>query len=78
VIKAIDGQLFLTSCSTHKGECHQSSKCNVKEPLRKVNDSIHAVLTKITIADMQDPEGPATKDVESKPAILQSNLVTLG
>lgn len=78
VIKAIDGQLFLTSCSTHKGECHQSSKCNVKEPLRKVNDSIHAVLAKITIADMQDPEGPATKDDESKPAILQSNLVTLG
>jgi FeS assembly SUF system regulator len=78
VIKAIDGQLFLTSCSTHKGECHQSSKCNVKEPLRKVNDSIHAVLTKITIADMQDPEGPATNENESKPVILQSNLVTLG
>ena len=78
VIKAIDGQLFLTSCSTHKGECHQSSKCNVKEPLKKVNDSIHAVLNKITIADMQDPEGPAASENESKPLILQSNLVTLG
>jgi len=86
VIKAIDGPQFLTSCSTHKGECHQSSKCNVKEPLRKVNDSIHAVLTKISIADMQDPNGPANgagsknldDDVESKAGVLQSNLVTLG
>jgi Rrf2 family protein len=85
VIKVIDGELFLTSCSTHKGECHQSSKCNVKEPLRKVNDSIHAVLMKISIADMQDPNGPAgtelkrvEDEVESKPVTLQSNLVTLG
>src|SRR6266404_2923415 len=85
VIKVIDGELFLTSCSTHKGECHQSSKCNVKEPLRKVNDSIHAVLTKISIADMQDPNGPAgtgpkspEDEIESKAAPSQSNLVTLG
>jgi len=86
VIKAIDGPLFLTSCSTHKGECHQSSKCNVKKPLRKVNDSIHAVLTKISIADMQDPNGPADvagskrldEEVESKAGVLPSNLVTLG
>ena len=85
VIKVIDGELFLTSCSTHKGECHQSSKCNVKEPLRKVNDSIHSVLMKISIADMQDPNGPAgaeakraEDEVESKPVTSQSNLVTLG
>jgi DNA-binding IscR family transcriptional regulator len=85
VIKVIDGQLFLTSCSTQKGECHQSSKCNVKEPLRKVNDSIHSVLMKISIADMQDPNGPvgteskrAEDEVESKAAASQSNLVTLG
>jgi hypothetical protein len=57
----------------------------VKEPLRKVNDSIHAVLMKISIADMQDPNGPAgtgskraEDEVESKPVTLQSNLVTLG
>src|SRR4051812_45026101 len=59
VIKTIDGPLFITSCSTHKGECQQSSKCNVKEPLRKVNEGIEALLTRITIADMQDPNGPA-------------------
>jgi len=82
VIKAIDGPLFLTACTTHKGDCVQSTKCNVKEPLKKVNDSIHAVLNKITIADMQDPNGPAREHNaernESEPRITQSNLVTLG
>ena len=82
VIKAIDGPLFITSCSTHKGECVQSTKCNVKEPLKKVNDSIHAVLNKITIADMQDPNGPGPGRNDNEPNESQhraplSNLVTL-
>src|SRR3954465_12476631 len=78
-IKAIDGPLFLTSCTTHKGECVQSVKCNVKEPLKKMNDSIHAVLNKITIADMRDPNGPSnSSDSNESPAhSMQSNLVTL-
>jgi hypothetical protein len=44
-----------------------------------VNDSIHDVLTKITIADMQDPNGPPSSDDEneSKAGVLQSNLITL-
>ena len=79
VIKAIDGPLFITACSTHKGECVQSSKCNVKEPLSKVNDSIREVLMKISVADMQDPNGPGRREevVESRSRVLQSNLVTL-
>ena len=78
VIRAIDGPLFITACTTHKGECVQSSKCNVKEPLSKVNESIREVLMKISVADMQDPNGPGRREeVESGPAILQSNLVTL-
>jgi Rrf2 family protein len=79
VIKAIDGPLFLTSCTTHKGECVQSTKCNVKEPLKKVNDSIHAVLNKITIADMRDPNDPGNNNEpnESQAHSMQSNLVTL-
>jgi len=58
VIHAIDGPLAITSCTTHKGNCQQTQTCNVKEPLRKVNETITAVLGKLTIADMMDPEGP--------------------
>jgi Rrf2 family protein len=63
VIKAIDGPLFITACiSTHK-ECGQSSTCNVKEPLRKVNDSIREVLSNIKIAEMREDAGPASEEV---------------
>ena len=52
VIKAIEGPLFLTSCVTTRGECGHTSRCTVREPLRKVSQSIEEVLSKITIGDM--------------------------
>src|SRR5882762_2908942 len=57
VIEAIDGPLFITSCVTVRGECGQSDRCNIREPLRKVNDSIEAVLKRIKISHMrEEPE----------------------
>lgn len=56
-INAIDGPLFITSCVTHRGQCHQSSTCTVREPLRRVNDSILEVLNKVTILQMTDDGG---------------------
>lgn len=52
VIRAIDGPLFITSCTSSRGDCEQVAKCSVREPLRKVNESIELVLSNITIADM--------------------------
>ena len=57
VIKAIDGPLFITACVTHRGACYQSAKCTVREPLRKVNESIQQVLGRINISDMTDDAG---------------------
>jgi Rrf2 family protein len=54
VIQAIDGPLFITSCVTVRGECDQSDRCNIREPLRKVNDSIEAVLRRIKISHMRE------------------------
>jgi DNA-binding IscR family transcriptional regulator len=57
VIEAIDGPLFITSCVTTRGECDQSDRCNIREPLRKVNESIEAVLKRIKISHMrEEPE----------------------
>jgi len=57
VIQAIDGPLFITSCITQRGECDQTDRCNIREPLRKVNDSIEAVLKRIKISQMrEEPE----------------------
>ena len=59
VIRAIDGPLFITSCITIHGECDLTSSCTIKEPLRKVNDSITDLLSRIRIADLCDPPAAA-------------------
>ena len=55
VIRAIDGPLFITSCITIHGECDLTSSCTIKEPLRKVNDSIRELLSSIRISDLCEP-----------------------
>jgi FeS assembly SUF system regulator len=67
VIRAIDGPLFMTSCSTTDSDCDQSHRCTVREPLRKVSRSIEDVLSRLTIWEM----------IESEPAPVPG-LVTLG
>ena len=54
-IRAIDGPLFITSCITIHGTCDLLGHCTIKEPLRKVNDSIKDLLSGIRIADLIDP-----------------------
>ena len=63
VIRAIDGPLFITSCITIHGTCDLAGHCTIKEPLRKVNDSIKDLLSGIRIADLvetPDPEPAAS------------------
>ena len=57
VIRAIDGPLFITSCITIHGACDLTSTCTIKEPLRKVNDSIKDLLSGIHIADLIEADG---------------------
>jgi Rrf2 family protein len=59
VIRAIDGPMFVTSCSTSDHDCSQSSRCTVREPLRMVSESISEVLGRLTLADMSDPVATA-------------------
>ena len=72
VIRAIDGPLFITSCITVRGECDQTDRCNIREPLRRVNESIEQVLRRISISEMKEEahthEEPETK--AKKPAEL--------
>ena len=77
VIKAIEGPLFITSCTTNHGDCVQSPKCTVREPLRKVSETIQQVLTRMKIADML-PEAHEPNASEPEPsAQTQAELVTL-
>ena len=72
VIRAIDGPLFITSCVTVRGECGQSDRCNIREPLRKVNESIEAVLKRIKISHMREEEEPAASE-----AVKAAELVSI-
>lgn len=53
VIVAIDGPLFMTSCFSDRS-CEQTDRCTVREPLRKVGESIQQVLSRLTISEMAD------------------------
>jgi len=56
VIRAIDGPLFMTSCSAASEDCEQSDRCTIREPLRRVGRSIEQVLNRLTIWEMTEPE----------------------
>ena len=73
VIRAIDGPLFITSCITIHGTCDLAGHCTIKEPLRKVNDSIKDLLSGIRIADLI--EAPDPNQVERSP--VGGGLVTI-
>ncbi len=71
VIRAIDGPLFITSCITVRGECDQSEKCTIREPLRRVNQSIEDVLRRISISEMrEEPEEHVVEAGTKTPAEL--------
>ena len=70
VIRAIDGPLFITSCITIHGTCDLHGTCTIKEPLRKVNDSIKDLLNGIRISDLIDPAEHS--------AAVGGGLITIG
>jgi Rrf2 family protein len=61
VIRVIDGPLFITSCITIHGSCDLAGHCTIKEPLRKVNDSIKDLLSNIYISDLVEAADAAGK-----------------
>ena len=69
VIRAIDGPLFITSCVTVRGECDQTDRCTIREPLRRVNQSLEDVLRRITISHMKEEDAPVEDKPESKKPI---------
>ena len=54
VIRAIEGPLFITSCVTDKRECGQMTHCTVREPLKRVNESLVRALSAVSMASLSD------------------------
>jgi Rrf2 family protein len=61
VILAIDGPLFITSCTKGEKSCELKTSCTIKEPLARVNETIAGVLQSISIQDLTEQARPAAK-----------------
>jgi Rrf2 family protein len=66
VIRAIEGPLFITSCVTDRRECGQMTTCTVREPLRKVNDTLVQALSAVTISALAS-ERPDLVRIQGSP-----------
>jgi Rrf2 family protein len=64
----------VTSCETGPHACDLTDSCTIREPLRKVNQSIGDVLKAIRVSDLCEPE-PGRK-YHGRP--MESILVSLG
>jgi len=60
VIRVIDGPVRLTSCLG--GLCDHTDRCTVREPLRRVHESILNLLAGITITDMAEIEASRARN----------------
>src|SRR6202140_1005190 len=66
VISAIDGPVLITSWGTSQGNCGATDRCPVREPLRRVNESILHVLSTVTISQMsEEPQEPALVELRT-------------
>ena len=65
VIHAIDGPLFITSCTKGTKSCDLTPSCTIKEPLARVNETIAGVLKSISIQDLAEQEHPAGRAGET-------------
>jgi Rrf2 family protein len=59
VILAIDGPLFITSCTKGAKGCELTTNCTIKEPLARVNETIAGVLKSISIQDLAEQHSSA-------------------
>lgn len=75
VIQAIEGPLFMTSCHTHRGDCSQSPRCTVREPLRRLSEKLEQALMRMKISDMA---ADLDDETSAAPAPTNHELVTLG
>jgi Rrf2 family protein len=71
VIRTIDGPIILTSCFTDHGDCLHSTRCSVREPLRRVHEGILRLLDSITISDI------SRDDTELEAKVIGADLLGL-
>jgi FeS assembly SUF system regulator len=59
VIRALEGPIGMTECSTSPGSCEQEAVCPVRINWQRLSDSVRDVLEKIPLSEMITPSDPA-------------------
>ena len=69
VIRAVDGPLFLTACSSGVRPCDLHDSCTIKEPMARVNESITELLKGIRIGDLVDADPQRAAGKPARPLV---------
>jgi Rrf2 family protein len=77
VLEAIDGPLTMTACTHGDHECDQFSKCNVRDPLRRIRDRIAAILAECSILEIAADPDPSAPPVTVIPSPAMRHLSAL-
>ncbi len=64
IIRAMDGPIGMTECSTIPGLCPQESRCTVRANWKRVNDIVLGILQGITLEQLNMPI-PGTVKVDA-------------
>ncbi len=55
ILAAMEGNIGLTECSTHKGNCSLEPLCHIRSNWQSISHVVHNALSSITLADMVNP-----------------------
>lgn len=55
IIEAMEGGVVVTACCEQESLCQIKSRCTAKDNWRTINKAIKAMLSKLSILDMQQP-----------------------
>ena len=78
IIRTLEGPVILTSCFTSHGQCDQSEKCTVKEPLRHVHEAILGLFRQMSVAELSaEPKKSSSPPLCPAPAPEPHALLVL-
>ncbi len=72
ILDALEGPLAITECCSAHGLCVLESSCRVGSAWQSINLSIREALGEVSLADLQQPDGPNMPPDRWKHAIRQS------
>jgi Rrf2 family protein len=52
VVRALEGPIRIVSCMVIEDDCPQFSRCNLRRPVQKIQDSISYMLDTMTLAEL--------------------------